>query len=288
MEKTAEVKKVTWISVAANIFLCLLKLVLGILGSSQALVADGIHSLSDMTTDIAILFGVKYWSAPADEDHPYGHGRIETIVTTFIGLILAMAALGIGYSALGGIRDEHIQQPGLIALAGALVSILLKEGLYRWTFSVGKRIKSSALMANAWHQRTDALSSIPVALAVLIAVVNPAWSFVDHLGAFVVSLFILHAAYKILKPSFIELTDSGVGDEVRQRIRQSVLSVDGVKSVHALRTRKSGPGVYVDLHIQVEGSMTVREGHDISGKVKHGLKNLGLEIIDAVVHVEPV
>jgi len=146
-----------------NIFLAGLKLALGIFGGSQALVADAVHSFSDMSTDVAVLFGVKFWSAPPDESHPYGHKRIETLVTAAIGFFLGLVAIGIGYNALMSIWAEQAGQPSWVALIGALLSIVFKEFVYRWTVAVGKQVKSPAVVANAWHHRTDALSSIPVA-----------------------------------------------------------------------------------------------------------------------------
>ena len=166
----AQIRKITWIGLIVNILLAAIKFTLGIVGRSHAVVADAVHSLSDLGTDFAILFGVKYWSKPADEDHPYGHRRIETFVTLLISCALLGVAVAIGYNALISLRDAHVRQPGWIAFYGALLSIVFKEVLYRWTFKVGKRAKSSAVLANAWHHRTDAFSSIPVAIAVAAAI----------------------------------------------------------------------------------------------------------------------
>ena len=160
------------IGLLGNVATSALKFVAGFIGSSQAVVADAVHSLSDTVTDIAILVGVKYWSAPADDCHPYGHRRIEAMVTAAIGMALAVVAFGIGYNAIATVREEHLEPPGWIAFLGAMVSIVVKEVIYRWTTSVGRRAKSSAVLANAWHHRSDALSSIPAALAVVLAANN--------------------------------------------------------------------------------------------------------------------
>ncbi|MCK5707107.1 MAG: cation transporter [Candidatus Aureabacteria bacterium] len=284
----AEVQLVTWTSLIVNVLLSVLKFILGIVGSSQAVLADAVHSLSDMSTDIAILFGVRYWSAPADEEHPYGHQKIETIVTIIIGIILAVVALGIGYNALVALHRKHVSQPTIIAFIGALGSIICKEALYRWSSEKGKKIRSSALIANAWHHRSDALSSVLVAFALVIAVFIPSWSFVDHVGAVVVCLFIFHASWKIITTSFSELIDEGAGKNERKAIRDISLSQHGVRLVHAIRTRRVSNGIYVDLHVLVNGDMTVSTGHEISEKVKQALLKDGPDVIDVVVHLEPI
>jgi cation diffusion facilitator family transporter len=240
-----------------------------------------------MITDIGVLLGVRYWASPADEDHPYGHGRIETMVTAALGFSLAVVALAIGYNAIATVRAAHIRQPGWIAFIGAMTSILVKEVLYRWTLAVGKRANSTAVMANAWHHRSDALSSIPAALAVIVAIINPDWSFVDHIGALIVSLIILHASWRIIKPALGELADKGEPTYIQSRIETLVMALEGVEAVHAIRTRRVGPGIHVDLHITVDGNMSVYKGHDISEAVKKRLLDNGPDVIDVVVHLEP-
>ena len=282
-----EARRITWIGLSINVFLSGAKLVIGTLAHSQAVVADGVHSLSDLATDITVLFGVKYWSAPPDEKHPYGHRRIETVITTFIGSVLALVALGIGYDAVASVRAPHVVAPGWMALGISLVCIVSKEILYRWTVVVGSRIKSTAVIANAWHHRSDALSSIPVAVAVAIAFVFPSWTFVDHLGAMVVCVFILHAAWVIVKPTLGELVDEGVSAERRRELESLALAVPGVKAVHAIRTRKAGSGIMVDLHVKVDGELSVRVGHDISEAVKRALRQELPDVLDVVSHLEP-
>jgi cation diffusion facilitator family transporter len=264
-----------------------LKFIVGFIGASQAVVADAVHSLSDTATDAAVLLGVRYWSAPADEEHPYGHGRIEAIVTAALGVTLTGVALGIGYNAIATVRAEHIKQPGWIAFIGAAASIIIKEIMYRWTLAVGRRARSAAVMANAWHHRSDALSSIPAAIAVVVALVHPDWAFIDHIGALVVSLFILHASWGILRPAFEELTDRGAPEYIRNRIEVLVMAMEDVEAVHAIRTRRMGFGICVDLHVIVDGKLNVREGHDISEAVKRQLLVNGPDVVDVVVHLEP-
>ncbi len=281
------VRRITWIGLIGNVFISTLKFIVGIVGSSQAIVADAVHSLSDTITDAAILVGVRFWSPPADECHPYGHSRIEAIVTAGIGCLLAVVALGIGYRGITTVRDEHIDQPGMIAFTGAIISIVIKEILYHWTVLVGKREKSSALMANAWHHRSDALSSIPAALSVAIAAFSSELSFVDHIGAIIVSLLILHASWKIMKPAFVELSDSGAPSQIRNLIHAVSSETDNIEDVHAIRTRRMGSGIMVDLHITVDGDMSVSRGHDVSEEVKQRILEKVPNVLDVVVHLEP-
>lgn len=283
----SRIKRVTWLGIVANLILACIKFVVGFIGSSQAVIADAVHSLSDMSTDLAVIFGVKFWSAPPDEEHPYGHKRIEAIITAAIGITLAGVAVVLVYKSLTTIRESYIKQTALIALLGPIVSIVLKEILYRWTIRVGKQVKSTAVIANAWHHRSDALSSIPALLAVSASAINPNWAFVDHIGALIIAVFILKVSWDIISPSLSELTDRGVSQRDRELIRHIALSVEGVQNVHAIRSRKFGSNLYVDLHILVEPEMSVRDGHEISKNVNYKLIKEGPEILDVVVHLEP-
>jgi cation diffusion facilitator family transporter len=285
---THQVRRVTWVGLAVNLLLAGLKFVGGALGASQAVLADAVHSLSDSTTDLAILIGVRFWSAPADRDHPHGHRRIETLITALIGLSLAAVAVGLTYNALTTLEQPHARPPGWIAFAAATASIAFKEALYRWTAAVGRRVRSTAVIANAWHHRSDGLSSVPAALAVAGARLYPAWSFLDHIGAIVVSLVILQAAWRIVWPALKELTDIGAPDEQREQIRGIALGTEGVEQVHAIRTRYVGSSLAVDLHVLVDGEMSVRQGHEISAEVKRRLLAQGPELVDVVVHLEPL
>ncbi|MCK5580652.1 MAG: cation transporter [Candidatus Omnitrophica bacterium] len=282
-----KVQQVALAGVIVNILLSIVKFTFGIWGKSQAVIADAVHSLSDLSTDFAVIFGVKVWSKPADEDHPYGHRRIEAFVTISIGIVLLMVAGGMAYHALLNMQKGDGHQPGMIALVGSVLSVFFKEILYRWTLAAGKEAKSSALIANAWHHRTDALSSVPVVLAVLAAAVSPKWAFLDYIGAFVVSLFIAHAAWRIMRSAFLEMIDTGTSQKGREKIYNIVMETEGVKSSHAIRSRRMGSGWYVDLHIQVDPQMSVRLGHDISEKVKRNLMDKGPDVFDVVVHLEP-
>lgn len=286
-DAAAQTRRVTWAGVFVNIALSAAKFAAGVVGHSQALIADAVHSLSDLVTDFAVLFGLPFWSAPADDDHPYGHQRIETLVTMVIGGALLLVGGGIGFNAVSSLRQPHLEAPGKIALVGALLSIILKEWLYRWTVAVGRRINSSAVIANAWHHRSDALSSIPALLAVGVAVLNPKLAIADHVGAFIVSLFILKVAWNIMSPSLSELADRAASEKDRNEIRAIATLTPGVKSVHALRSRRTGSGIRVDLHVLVDGQMTVKAGHDIAEAVKRAIMRKGPHVLDVVVHLEP-
>jgi len=281
------VRRVTWIGFIINILLSGLKFAAGYFGQSQAMIADAIHSLTDTTTDLAVIAGSHYWSRPPDESHPYGHRRLETLITVFIGLMLAAAGIGIGWQAISTLHEEQTSTPGAIALGAALVSILVKEALYRWTATAGKRIKSPALAANAWHHRSDAISSLPVLVAVGGAFIFPSWSFLDHVGAVIVSIFILHAAMKIIWPGISELVDTGAPEEIQKKIEEIACSHVGVLQIHKVRTRYISSSIQVDMHIVVDGSITVRDGHAIADEVENHIMTEIPEILEIVIHVDP-
>ncbi|MFH1006060.1 MAG: cation diffusion facilitator family transporter [Candidatus Latescibacterota bacterium] len=284
---TRQIRRITWMGLLINVMLSALKFVVGFLGSSQAVLADAVHSVSDMATDVAVLFGVKYWSAPPDDEHPYGHRRIEAVITSAIGVVLLAVAVGIGYKALRTMHAVHLRQTGWIALIGPMVSIVLKELLYHWTVAVGTRAKSPAVIANAWHHRSDAFSSVLALVAVAVSTFNHEWSFVDHVGAIMVSLFILKVSWDIISPSVSELIDRGATENDRERIRRIASEVGGVQDVHTIRTRKFGDHLHVDLHLLVAPDMSVRQGHAISEEVKQALIERDPSLLDVVVHLEP-
>jgi len=286
-EMVHQINRVTWVGFAVNLGLSILKFLAGYFGSSQAVIADAVHSLSDMSTDVAILLGVKYWTAPADEKHPYGHHRIETMITVFIGLALLAVAVGLAYNAIVTIRDDDARQPGVIALVAAVISIFSKEILFRWTIKIGQQVKSTAVVANAWHHRSDALSSIPAAIAVAVALVYPNLAFVDHIGALVVSVFILIVAWNITSQALNVLADRGAAQKETEEIYGIAMRVEHVQAVHAIRTRQLGSSLHVDLHVKVDPNMSVKAGHDVSEIVKHELIARGPNVIDVVVHLEP-
>lgn len=282
-----KIRKITWVGFAINLGLAGIKFLVGFLGCSQAVIADAVHSLSDLSTDFAVIFGVKFWSAPPDAGHPYGHKRLEALITLMIGLILAGAALALGYHALATSRVSQSHRITWIAVIGPGISIASKEILYRWTVKTGRQVKSSAVIANAWHHRSDALSSIPALIAVAAGSLNPDWAFLDHIGALIISIFILKVSWNIMAPALAELTDHGAPEKDRIKIRHIAIGVPGVREAHAIRTRRFGPGIHVDLHILVNPDMSVRKGHQISEDVKTALIDQGPDVLDVVVHLEP-
>lgn len=281
------VRVAAWVGLVANLVLVAVKLVAGVAGNSQAVVADAVHSATDVITDVALILGVRYWTAPADEQHPHGHRRIETLIAMSIGLLVGAVAVGIGWEAISGLGAAHYTVPGGIALAAAVLSIVVKEGLYRWTLVVARRTDSQALAANAWHHRSDALSSLPAAAAVAVAMLFPNLRFVDQVGAVVVAHFILFAAWRIVRPTLAQLIDEGAPRSQRREIEALALGVDGVVSAHALRTRFVGSALAVDLHVEVDGEMSVTDGYAIAQAVRLTLLEYGPKISDVLVQVEP-
>lgn len=286
-DNSKDIKKITWIGLFINLCLTALKLILGTIGHSQAVFADAIHSLSDMLTDLAVLFGVRYWESPADDEHPYGHKRIETVITLFIGLLLGVVGLEIVVKAITTIPNAHSEKSLWIAAIGPFLSIILKEALFQWTISTGRKAQSSAVIANAWHHRSDAMSSIPAFIAVVVASVYPAYSFIDHIGAVIVSVFIFKVTIDIVRPALLEIMDKGASEKERQHILDVALGTEGVKDVHKIRTRKMGGSYFIDLHVLVDDSLSVRKGHEISGSVKQKLLADVPNVIDIVIHIEP-
>ena len=284
---TSRVSQVGWVGLLCNLVLAAAKAAAGIFGHSQAVLADALHSLTDAVTDIAVILGVRYWTAPADEDHPHGHGRIETLVTVVIGLAIGGVAIGMGTQAIRGLRDGPEMTPTGITLVVALTSIAVKEVLYRWTARVGREVRSPALEANAWHHRSDAISSIPAAIAVGVTLIDPEWAVVDRVGAVVVCLLILQASWRILRPSIDQLIDAGAPAADRRRIEELALQVDGVEAAHAVRTRYVGSDLAVDLHVEVDGGLSVGEGHAVAVAVRRKLVEEGPNVTDALVQIEP-
>ena len=287
MSNKKEIRKVTLWGLALNVLISIIKFVLGFLGNSQAVVADAAHSFSDTSTDLVILLGVKYWTAPPDENHPYGHQKIESFITILIGLILLSAACGIGYHAIMTITESHAEQIKLFTIIGPIISIIFKELLFRKTYQVGVKTNSSAVKANAWHHRTDALSSIPVLVAVVASIINPKLIILDHIGAIIVAAFIIKLAIEIIYKNINELIDTGITEKEYQQISDVISKIECVKGFHKVRSRKLGSSIYLDLHLEVDGDLSVTRGHDITEDVQKALISSNPKIIDVMVHLEP-
>lgn len=281
------IKQVTIVGMIVNIALSVIKLLIGFIGNSQALIADGIHSFSDLTTDFSIIFGVKFWLRPADKDHPYGHQKIELLVTIFIAFVLMIIGLSILFKAIFSLHSDTKETPQLIAFVVAVISIISKELLYRYTVKKSEILKSSALKANAWHHRSDAISSLPVAVAIIISSIFPNLAFVDYIGAILVSIFIIYPAFKMIKDSVSNLLDESVDKETFEEISKIASNVPNVIDAHDIRTRKIGEVIFVDMHILVDKNITVKEGHDIAKAVKKTLLKQNSNILDVLIHIEP-
>jgi len=287
INNTDEVRRVTLIGMCVNIALMLSKFVVGILSNSRALVADAFHSASDFSTDIAILIGARFWNRPPDVDHPYGHRRIETLISIAIGLVLASVAVFLALDAIQALIDQKQSSPSIIAAVLAFISIVVKEWLYRYTLKVGKRIKSTATVANAWHHRSDAISSIPVLIAILVSHFFPIMFFLDAIAAMLVSVFILQVAFKIARPGIFEITDRGASRETKEKLRNIALGIMDVKSIHGLRTRYSGGSMHIDLHIVLLPHITLQKAHDISNDVRDSFFASGMDILEVLIHIDP-
>lgn len=287
MSSKNEVQQITLIGVIINIVITIIKYFLGFIGNSQALIADATHSLSDFSTDIAILLGVKYWTMPVDEEHPYGHQKIESFVTIVIGLILIIVAVGIAYNSIMTIEEKHAEPLKLISIIGPILSIMFKEYLFQITYRKGVQINSSSLKANAWHHRSDSLSSIPVLVAIIAASINPRLAFLDQIGAVIVAAFIVKIGISISYESILDLLDTSISKKELEEITTDISNNKNVLGFHKIRTRRIGSSIYIDLHLELDGKMTVRDGHDISEKVKINLIKNNPKIIDVLVHIEP-
>lgn len=284
--------KVTLVGTAVNAVLIVIKLVAGIVGRSSAMVADAIHSLSDFVTDIIVLVFVRISGKPQDENHAYGHGKFETLATLIIGLVLAGAGVGLFVNGLEMVLDSihgrELPRPGMLALAVAVASIVSKEILYRYTVAKGKTLNSQAVVANAWHHRSDAISSLGTLAGIAGAMfLGERWRVLDPLAAILVSFFIVKTGYDIVKPSVIELLEGSLPESTEKEISDIVMSVDGIKALHNLRTRRIGNDIAIDLHAKMDGDMMLTEAHALATRAEKLLKSRFGEGTYISIHMEP-
>jgi cation diffusion facilitator family transporter len=278
----------TIVGALVNIILILLKFFAGIFGNSQALIADAVHSVSDLFTDIVVLLGVGIGSKPPDEEHPFGHARIETLASAIVGIMLIATAFYLGTKNSLNIYHHKEYHPTILALVVAGVSVALKEAIFHFTVHTGRRIKSQLIVANAWHHRSDALSSVAVLIGIAGTQIKPSWHILDSSAALLVSFFIVKVGLDILLNALREFTDTAPQPEVTRKIRQCALTVDGVVDTHDLRIRTSGGFFQMEIHIEVDGQLTVAEGHRIAKAVESCLFE-DIEKLDRViVHVDPL
>ena len=278
--------RVTWWGIVVNIILAVSKLVTGYIAQSHALIADGFHSFSDLISDAMVLLAAKHSTMDADDDHPYGHARYETLATIGVGVFLVAVAAGIGIDAIGRLLEsEDLTAPGAIALWIAVLSIVSNEGLFQYTIRVAKQINSNLLKANAWHHRTDSISSIVVFIGIGGAMVG--WPILDDVAAIIVAIMIAKIGWDLGHQSVQELVDTALEPEKVDDIKSSIQDVDGVQELHMLRTRRMGHNALVDVHILVDSKLSVSEGHQISEAVAQTLKDNFDEINDVTVHIDP-
>ena len=293
MEKREkEIYRVTLVGGMANLLLVGFKFVAGTVGHSGAMLADAVHSLSDFITDIVVLAMVGISAKPVDASHDYGHGKFETVATLFIGLALGAAAVGIVVSGAGKLaswlQGEDLPSPGKIALWGALVSIAIKEILFQYTSRKGKKLQSQAVIANAWHHRSDALSSIGAAIGIAGAILlGDRWTVLDPLASIVVGAMLVKVAWDLLGPSIGELTEQSLPADMEKDIMDLVGSVDGVSDPHNLRTRRIGNHIAAEVHIRLDGDMPLHEAHEKASTIERLFRERYGRDAHIIIHMEP-
>jgi cation diffusion facilitator family transporter len=279
-------RRVTLTAATTNLLLSLAQIIGGVFTQSQALIADGAHTLSDLVSDGVVLLAGRQANIQADSEHPYGHARIETLATVAVGLLLMGAGLGIGLDAGQRLFEpERLLSPEPLALGFAALAIVLKEGLYRYTMRVARRIRSNLLKANAWHHRSDVVSSLVVLAGVGGTLAG--FPYLDAVAAVAVAALIAHMGGRLVWDSARELIDTGLAQEEVARIRETILGVEGVKGVHMLRTRRMAGAALADVHIQVPPRISISEGHQISERVRLAVTDTFEDVIDVTVHIDP-
>ena len=292
-DREKSIYRVTLAGSAVNVVLLVFKFVAGFLGGSAAMIADAVHSLSDFITDVIVLLFVRLSSKPEDSDHDYGHGKYETLATSLIGLALLCVGVMIMYngvhSIVSAVMGNHLPQPGMIALAAALVSIALKEWAYRFTAKVGRECESQAVVANAWHHRSDALSSIGTAVGIGGAILlGDKWAVLDPIAAVVVSVFIIRTAWQLTKKSAGELLEQSLPAEMEREIETIVAREPMASEVHHLRTRRIGSHIAIEMHLRMPGDISLYESHQHATNIEQELRKRFGASTHIGLHVEPL
>lgn len=291
--RRSQIYRVTLAGGAVNVLLLLFKFVAGIAGHSAAMVADAVHSLSDFVTDAIVLVFVRISEKPKDKSHDYGHGKYETLAMTIIGMALLVVAVGILYSGvvkiLGWLNGEQLEAPDMLALWAALLSVVLKEGIYHYSMIKARQLQSQAVEANAWHHRSDALSSVGTAIGIGGAIfLGQRWTVLDPVASVIVALFIVKVSMDLLRRGIADLMEQSLPDEVEAEILRLAASVDGVTRPHNLHTRRIGNHYAIELHILLDGAIPLRQAHDRASEVEELLRqHYGAET-HVVVHTEPL
>lgn len=292
-EREKRATRVTLYGAAINIILVIFKLIAGVVGQSAAMIADGIHSLSDLLTDAVVIIFMKLSSRPQDEDHDYGHGKYETLATAIIGMALFVVGLGICYGGVvkiwTALQGGQLGQPGWIALAAALLSIALKEWCFQFTVRTGRAIQSETVVANAWHHRSDALSSVGTAIGIGGAIaLGPSWAVLDPIAAVIVSVLIVITAWKLMANALGELLEKSLPEAMEKDIEHSVTEDPRLSDIHHLRTRRIGSHIAIDMHVRMPGSLTLVEAHQIVSSAEKRLRERFGQGTFISIHMEPV
>lgn len=293
INREKEIYKITLWGSLVNFLLLVFKFVAGFVGNSAAMIADAVHSLSDFITDIIVILFVRVSSMPKDENHHYGHGKYETLATAIIGVVLFAVGVGILVNAVEAIIDffhgKELAAPNIWALGAAAVSIVFKEVLYQYTVYKGKNLNSNAVMANAWHHRSDALSSIGTLLGISGAMfLGEKWRVLDPIAAFLVSIFILKVAIELTKASLEELLEKSLPKKTQEKILNIIHSFPEVKSPHNLRTRHIGSNIAIEFHIRMDGNLSLNEVHEITKRMENALKAEFGPLTHIGIHMEPI
>lgn len=286
------ITRVTIWGALVNLVLTVLKFIAGVLGNSAAMMADAVHSLSDLVSDVIVIIMVGISAKQQDKGHDYGHGKFETLASAAVALLLVVAGARLMAGGVREIRDvaagHELERPSLIALIAALVSIAVKEVLYQWTVRTGRKVNSPVMISNAWHHRTDALSSVGAALGIGGAILlGGKWALLDPLVCCLISVFIIYVAVRMAIPALEELTDASLPEEVEDRMKNIILSIEGVRDVHDIRTRSNGSRYIMDAHIVVDPDMKVSEAHRITDLAESEIRNEYGDETYISLHVEP-
>jgi cation diffusion facilitator family transporter len=276
--------KVTLVGIASNLVLSIIKFIGGVIGNSAAMIADAVHSLSDLLTDLIVLITIKIGQKPKDDNHPYGHGRAESLGTAVVGFFIILAGIGLAYEAWEIVQSEVSQIPKLLAAGTALISIFIQEWLFRYTRSVGKKSNSSILLANAWHHRSDAISSIAALIGILGSMAG--FPVLDPIASAMVSFMIMKVGYELTLGGFRDLMDTALNEKDTQKLQATIDNISGVIKSHDLRTRKIGEEILMDVHIQVDSDLTVTEGHEVAERVRRQVIKNYPNTQDILVHVD--
>jgi len=284
-DEQRRMRRITVWGLVANVLLAGLKLAAGLWTGSVALVADGAHSVSDLLSDVIVLVGIALAARPPDREHPYGHGRFETLASVLVAVLLVVAGGWVGWEAVADLSHHDEASPGVPMIGVALVSVVVKEVLYRFTARLGRRTRSAALLANAWHHRSDALSSVAVLLGGIAALFEVPHA--DHVAGVVVAVLVVLAGLRIAGRGLGEFLERGIEGEVLEQVQACLEGHDGVLSWHQLRGRRVGREVFIDVHVLVDPLLTVREGHEITDQLERAIEEKLSEPVNVIIHLEP-